>query len=60
MLATKDEESGLNSSESHGKMGKLTIKSPSGKVLKELEVSESSTVAQLKAAYAKACTFLHQ
>lgn len=53
-LATKDEESGLNSSESHGKMGKLTIKSPSGKVLKELEVSESSTVAQLKAAYAKA------
>merc|ERR1711879_188755 len=45
---------GLNSSESHGKMGKLTIKSPSGKVLKELEVSESSTVAQLKAAYAKA------
>merc|ERR1712000_548717 len=54
-LATKDEESGLNSStELHGKMGKLTIKSPSGKVLKELEVSESSTVAQLKAAYAKA------
>jgi hypothetical protein len=41
-------------------MGKLTIKSPSGKVLKELEVSESSTVAQLKAAYAKACTCLCQ
>lgn len=35
-------------------MPKLHVKTPSGKTLKELEVSEGATVSQLKALYAKA------